>query len=167
MNTFSRVMRFVGLGIRKNLSSLSTVFAKKVSMARFRQYVIVMAALVVATGACLADEVPKFKQGMWEYDKTLVVNGKELHQKFSRCTDPTDDMREFMKPGALMNCKWGKPTQSGNRYTLNSMCENGTHKEIVRIVKSDSSYDEISDDFGLKTRMKQTLLARRTGNCIK
>lgn len=136
-------------------------------MARFRQYVIVMATLLVANGACLADDVPKFKQGLWEYAKTLVINGKELHQKFSRCTDPSDDMREFMKPGALMNCKWGKPVQSGNRYTLTSVCENGTHKETVRIVKSDSSFEEISEDFGLKTRMKQTVLAHQTGDCTR
>lgn len=137
-------------------------------MSRFRQCVLVMAIFVVANGAGFADDVPKFKHGMWEYDKTLVINdGKELHQKVSRCTDPTDDMREFMKPGSLMGCKWRKPTQLGNQYTSTSTCENGTSKKIVRIVKSDSSYEEISEDFGRKTHMKQTVFAHRTGNCKK
>lgn len=133
-----------------------------------RQRMIAVATLIMSHGACLADEVPKFKKGMWEYDKTLAINnGKELHQKVSRCDDPTDDMREFMKPGSFMGCKWDKPARSGNRYTSNSVCENGNSKKIVRIVKSDSSYEEISEDFARKTHMKQTVLAHRTGNCKK
>lgn len=137
-------------------------------MPMFRQCLIAIAALALANGVCIADDVPKFKRGMWEYDKTLVINnGKELHQKDSRCTDPADEWRGFMTPGSLMGCKWDKPTQSGNQYTSTSTCENGTSKKIVRIVKSDSSYEEISEDFGTKNHMKETVLAHRTGNCVR
>jgi hypothetical protein len=132
-----------------------------------RPYLVAVAILVVAQGTCLADDVPKFKRGVWEYDSTLVVNGKELHQKVSRCIDPTDDMREFMKPGSLMGCKWDKPARSGNQYTSTSVCENGTSKKIVRIVKGDSSYEETSEDFAKKNHMKETVLAHRTGDCVR
>lgn len=137
-------------------------------MSMMRLRIIVVIALVVVSGSGIADEVPKFKPGKWEYSKTLVINnGKELHQKVSRCEDPTSEMREFMQAGSMMGCKWDKPLRSGNQYTSLSACNNGNTKKIIRIIKSDSAYDEMSEDAGKKIHMKQTIIARRIGDCKK
>ncbi len=118
---------------------------------------------VVAAG----EEVPTFRKGMWEYEKTLVINGKEMTKKVSQCTDPTNEINGTLTPMNLGNCKSSPAEKHGNQYKISTNCGPGNDSHIVITVESDSKYTEINEGTLGKVKSTETTIARRVGDCKK
>ncbi len=118
---------------------------------------------VVAAG----EEAPTFRKGMWEYEKTLVINGKEMTKKVSQCTDPTNEINGTLTPMNLGNCKSSAAEKQGNQYKISTNCGPGNDSHIVITVESNSKYTEINEGTLGKMKSTETTIARRVGDCKK
>ncbi len=124
-----------------------------------------IAVLLLGAGAVQAEDAPAFKKGMWEYDETYVVNGKEMKKKVSKCTNPTNEVSGALTPMNLGNCKSSGLKREGNQYLIASNCGADRHSHVVITVKSDSEYTAVNDGQLGKTHSRQTTFARRVGDC--
>lgn len=130
---------------------------------------VLVLASVLGVSASLApgDEAPTFRKGMWEFEKTLLINGKEITKKVSQCTDPTNEINGTLTPMNLGNCKSSPAQRRGNQYKISTNCGPGNDSHIVINVESDSKYTEVNEGALGKTTSKETTIARRVGDCKK
>ena len=125
-----------------------------------------IAALLFGAGAVQAADTPTFKKGIWEYEETYVVNGKEMKKKkVSRCTNPTNEVGGALTPMNLDSCKSPGLKREGNQYLIATNCGADRHSRVIVTVKSDSEYTELNDSQLGKTHSRQTTFARRVGEC--
>ena len=134
-----------------------------------------VATLAVAIAAPLAraDEPPKFRQGLWEFDRT-APGGQKMHK--TQCTNPTEDMKRqnemIEKSGG---CKISPMQHSGNTYTFSADCNIASpqgglvsfRSTSVMTVESDSAYKIDVTTSGARPGPvgKEQLTARRIGDC--
>lgn len=118
-----------------------------------------------------ADDPPAFRKGMWEFQRTLPgqgAGGKDAEIATKRCLDPTASLKTMGEMMAKQGCKFGTPAVKGNVRTSTSECpvQGGTvTSERVMTVTSDSAYTvHITTTSGGKTS-KETLVAKRLGDC--
>jgi Protein of unknown function (DUF3617) len=71
-----------------------------------------------AVGGAAAVEMPAFRQGMWEYERS--VGGSRFVAK--ECGDPTEDMRAQNASMEKMGCRLSPVGQSGSTYTYTMQC---------------------------------------------
>ena len=134
-----------------------------------------VATLAVAIAAPLAraDEPPKFRQGLWEFDRT-APGGQKMHK--TQCTNPTEDMKrqnEMIEKGG--GCKISPMQHSGNTYTFSADCNIASpqgglvsfRSTSVMTVESDSAYKIDVTTSGARPGPvgKEQLTARRIGDC--
>ena len=134
-----------------------------------------VAALAVAVAAPLAraDEPPKFRQGLWEFDRT-APGAQKMHT--TQCTNPSEDMKrqnEMIEKGG--GCKISPMQNSGNTYTFSADCnitspQGGLvsfRSTSVMTVESDSAYKIETTTSGARPGPmgKEQLTARRVGDC--
>src|SRR5690242_15566695 len=69
--------------------------------------------LVSTTGLASADNWPKFRKGIWQFERTLALTGREFasdedrvvfKREMRRCVDPSEAMRETFRPVSVGNC---------------------------------------------------------------
>jgi len=120
-----------------------------------------------------ADEPPRFRQGMWEFDRT-APGGQKMHT--TQCTNPSDDMKRqnemIEKRGG---CKISPMQQSGNTYTFSADCNMNSpqggmvsfRSTSVMTVENDSAYKiDVTTSAGQPGPMgKEQLTAHRIGDC--
>jgi hypothetical protein len=120
-----------------------------------------------------ADEPPKFRKGLWEFERT--AGGQKMHA--TQCTDPGEDMRrqnEMIEKGG--GCKISPLQRSGNTYSFSADCSMKTPRgdtvsfrsTSVMTVESDSAYkiDVTTSSGGADSPVgKELLTARRVGDC--
>jgi len=135
-------------------------------------FVVISAALCVLAGTGLAEELPKFRQGQWEFERTAA--GQKMHT--TQCTTPNEDMKRqnemIEKRGG---CKMSPLQHKGNTYTFSADCSMSTPQgpvafksTSVMTVESDSAYKiEVSTSGGPGPGGKELLTARRIGDCTK
>ena len=135
-------------------------------------------ALVATVGLAAAlparaDEPPRFRQGMWEFDRT-APGGQKMHT--TQCTNPSDDMKRqnemIEKRGG---CKISPTQHSGNTYTFSADCNMNSpqggmvsfRSTSVMTVESDSAYKiDVTTSAGQPGPTgKEQLTARRIGDC--
>jgi hypothetical protein len=112
-----------------------------------------------------ADELPKFRQGKWIFNRTLSGQSREMR----RCIDPNEDL--LLRGG----CKISSVKKSGNIYTFTALCtvkspsgtEESTSSTVTLDVKSDSFYQVVSERMVQGNTVKDYLDARRLGDCDK
>lgn len=125
-------------------------------------------AVINSGPRCFADDVyPTFRKGLWQVDDTMEINGKSIKHPRTKCMDPTDEVRGKLTPGNAFGCVTGVPKKIGNRYEIVTTCT-GTivgHTNRVITVESDNAYTDISDQQLGKAKAKETLIARRIGDC--
>lgn len=146
-------------------------------MRYFTNAILLLAAFGLATGSaiCRAEETqtPKFRQGLWEFDRT-APGAQKMHT--TQCTNPSDDMKRqnemIEKRGG---CKISPVQRSGNTYTFSADCnmpspQGGVvsfRSTSVMTVESDSAYKvEVTTSAGQPGPTgKEVLTARRIGDC--
>ena len=129
-------------------------------------------SLVVFCGIVIAsDDLPAFRQGMWKLTRTVAGKLVETH----RCTNPGDDMKRQNAMLQKAGCTFSPVRRSGNTYTFDTDCAlNGprgggmtSHTTTVMIVEGDSAYRLEVTGTQDGAPMKETLVARRDGDCVR
>ncbi|HUJ18336.1 MAG TPA: DUF3617 family protein [Nitrospirota bacterium] len=116
-----------------------------------------------------AEDLPVFRQGMWEFQRTAGQQ-KMVNKK---CTSPTEDMKQQNAMLANMGCRVSPLTKKGNAYTFTAECaaegsaggQVNSHTTTVVTVESDSAYTVQVDGTINDRPTKELLAARRIGDC--
>ena len=139
-------------------------------------FAIALLITVLATAAWIADlqaqQWPVLKQGMWEFVRTMQPPGggapKTVTSK--RCTDPAADMQRQNATLAKSGCTISEPVKSGNTYTFTAACKimgMTSNTKSTLVVESDSAYTLTVEGTTDGEPTKETMKARRTGDCSK
>jgi hypothetical protein len=126
-------------------------------------------ALLAATTAAAADDLPAFRKGQWEFERTIEAGGgKKQTIKSSRCLAPTEDMKAQNERLAKAGCKFTPVTRSGSNYTFGSQC---TIQGIVAnstttiTPEGDSAYRLVVEGITAGEKTRDVLVAKRVGDC--
>ncbi len=148
---------------------------KSSSVGRRRVLVIAAAvALFAATPACLAYEGPTFRIGLWKFERTLEIDGKETNRlqtsglliarEMTRCVDPTSAMKAAFTAFGVCKTKDVRKTDGG--YVFQKICGRLAPIETQIDVKGDSAYTEINQGNMGKISSKEIMVAQRVGDCL-
>jgi hypothetical protein len=138
--------------------------------------VVVMGYGMAASAVVKAEEFtgPSFRKGMWQFERTLEYSGPSLQpphilgrQEMTRCVDPTEAMKETFKPLSVGACHSVKPEKLDNRYVFSLRCDYLGPVRTVIEVEGDAAYTEINELTVGKFPRKDTVIARRVGDCEK
>lgn len=131
---------------------------------------VLCAAVAAVSSFTLADELPTFKPGLWEFKRTVedARIGQPTHLEDKRCIDPGAEMRRTNDMLAQQGCKVTPFVRSGGEYRFTSTCQiQGKRYEShsVITVESDSAYRVVITGSGAGSASKETLVAKRAGDC--
>lgn len=132
---------------------------------------LILPVIVLLAGIAAADEIPALRPGMWEFTRTLIpVSGKPQTMSDKICADPTAEMKRQNVLLTKAGCKFTPVQKKGKSYIFQAACTiQGVAGEstTAMTVESDSAYRlEIETRQG-KRRSRETLTARRVGDCPK
>lgn len=128
---------------------------------------MVSSALVLTDIRSFAEDYPSFRKGMWQLDDTMEINGKSIKHPTKRCMDPTTTVQATLEPKTAFGCVTEPPKRTGNRYHSLTKCSGAMVGSTERVitVESDSAYTDISVQKLGKMNGKETLIAKRIGDC--
>ena len=129
--------------------------------------------LGLAPQALQAEELPSFRRGLWEFQRTMDMGGGEKTLSSRRCTEPGEDMRRQNGMFAKAGCKVSPVDRRGSVYSFVADCRGSGMGDVVSqsvvTVESDTAYTveiESSGEVGPGGgKRKETLKARRVGDC--
>jgi hypothetical protein len=132
-------------------------------------------AIVAAAPACLADDGPTFRSGLWKFERTLETDGQTtnrlqdddlpIKREVTRCVNPTPAVKsEFT---TLVSCKPRDIQKMDGRYVVERVCGGRSPIKTEIDVISDSAYTEINEGNIGKMSTKETVVARRIGDCLR
>jgi hypothetical protein len=127
--------------------------------------------LVAVSAPALADDLPAFKPGMWEFKRTIEgqgAGGKPQNLENRKCADPTADMKKMNDMLARQGCKFSAISRSGSTYSFSSDCRiQGTQYQSRSVIMADggSAYRVEVTSTGAGPATKELLVARRIGEC--
>lgn len=132
---------------------------------------VLAGAALFMTVASRAEEPPAFRQGLWQFDRT--VGGQKLQSK--ECTNPSEDMQQQNAMLTKGGCTFTPSTRSGKTYTFSAECTIKppagapvtARSTSVMTVDSDSAYKVEITTTGAGTSTNEVLIARRVGDCAK
>jgi hypothetical protein len=118
-----------------------------------------------------AVELPTFKPGMWQYQRTTMVagaRGKPANTTVRKCSDPNKEIRDKRAQMKEKGCQFAPMSREGSHYRSTFMCpvKGGslTMSEVIT-VKGDSSYQEAHESRYGKQVTHTTIVATRVGEC--
>ncbi len=125
-----------------------------------------LATLATAAGA---QELPSFRKGMWEFNRTIDGGaGKTQTLTTKKCASPTDDMRKQNEMLVKAGCKFSPATKSGASYSFTSQCNikgvSAQSKSVIS-VDGDSAYKVNVESQQGGQNTKELLVAKRIGDC--
>jgi hypothetical protein len=137
-----------------------------------------IAIVVIGCGSAGAEEFagPSFRSGMWEFERTLEHTGSlptlpqatfSTKQQVARCVDPTEAMKETFRASSIGGCQSVKPRKLDNRYVFTLRCDFSGPVRTEIEVESDAAYTEINEHTVGKFLRRETVIARRVGDCEK
>ena len=132
-------------------------------------------ALLTAMPACLANDRPTFRSGLWKFERTLEADGKptnrlptsglSIDREMTRCVDPTSALKAEFTPSHFGACKTRNVRKTGDGYVVQRTCDGAGPIETQIDVKNDSAYTEINQGSIGKIPTKETVVAQRVGDC--
>src|SRR5438477_9989001 len=137
-------------------------------------YTLTTAGIYISlAGITQAQDLPIFRQGMWEFNRTIestTNSGKPQSTKDNRCTNPTDDMKKQKEMLSKLGCKVSSANNDNKTYSFSAECkiQNTTvQTKSVITVENDAAYNiRVESQTGGQIT-KEQLQARRTGDCTK
>lgn len=132
--------------------------------------------LVFTAGLANADDWPKFRKGVWQFERTLAFAGPTregpldeervvLKQEMRRCVDPSEAMKEIFRPVSVGNCHSKRAERVANKYVFALRCDYMGPVRTTIDVESDAAYTETNElEVGLLPRT-DTVIARRIADC--
>ena len=138
------------------------------SVTRIKRGSLLLGSLLAATLTAAAAELPEFRQGMWEYERTAGGNRYEAKE----CGDPGQSMRATNISLERLGCRSSPVTHEGSTYTFTTECAiklpSGVYSSStssVLTVESDSAYRlEVRATRQGRTT-EETIVARRVADC--
>jgi hypothetical protein len=124
----------------------------------------------------VAEEWPKFRKGVWQFDRTLELTGNPaggvenrvlIKHQMTRCVDPTEAMRETFKPSAVGNCQSKPPARMANKYVFSLRCDYMGPVRTMINVESDAAYTETNELKVGPLPRTETVIARRIAECSR
>jgi hypothetical protein len=118
----------------------------------------------------MAAALPKFEPGLWQFRRTLFNQGADKPQvtEVTKCTDPTNDIRQKMESLGGKSCQFSPPRQVQDHYVSNWVCQtpNGPVRfHDVLTVNDATSYVDVSEAQMAQRITRSRLEARRLGDC--
>jgi hypothetical protein len=129
-----------------------------------------LAALALAAPGLAAD-YPVFRQGLWEFNRTMqaqAAGAKAQSVATKRCVDPTADMKRQNDMLSKQGCTLSPVTAKGNVYTFTSECRmQGLSMRSTSVItaESDTAYTLQVSSSGSEGASQEKLVARRIGDC--
>ena len=74
--------------------------------------------LLATPGAASADDLPSFRQGLWEYQR---VDGASRYAA-TECLDPGEELRRQQAGLQKLGCKLSPTTHAGSTWTYSAEC---------------------------------------------
>ena len=126
-------------------------------------------ALLLFGAASYAEEPPAFRQGLWQFDRT--VGGQKLQTR--ECTNPTEQLKQQNALLTRSGCKLTPTQRSENIYTFTAECTINApggasvtaRATSAMTVESDDTYKVEISTTGAGTSTNESLVARRIGDC--
>lgn len=137
-------------------------------MARVGRASLLLGSLLGATLAAAAPDMPLFRRGMWEYERTAGGNRYAAKE----CGNPAQAMRANNASLEKIGCRFSPATHEGSTYTFTSECAiklpSGVYSSSTRsvlTVQSDSAYRlEVRETRQGRTT-EETVVAHRVADC--
>jgi hypothetical protein len=129
------------------------------------------AAWILVSGSARADDPPAFRQGLWQFDRT--VGEQKLQTR--ECISPSEELRRQNEMLSRKGCKLTPTERAGDVYTFTAECTIdapgaapvSARSTSVMTVESDSGYRVEITTTGAGTSTQESLIARRIGDCAK
>ena len=121
----------------------------------------------------LADPWPTLRSGMWEYKRTMVRSdrpGKPIVITKRKCGNPAEDMKRQNAQFTAAGCQCSPVRQVGNTYTFTTQCSMAGMRVQSRstlTVENPGAYRLFVESREGGGTSKETLIARRVGDCAK
>jgi hypothetical protein len=118
-----------------------------------------------------AAELPPFRKGMWEFNRTVDgqgPGGKPATMTNKKCTDPSADMKRMNDMLSKQGCKFSARSAKANVYSFSSECQMqgiSMQSQSIVTVESDSAYTVQVTGSGGGRSTKELLVAKRVGDC--
>jgi len=134
-----------------------------------------LAAVLALTLAAVAfaDPWPTLRSGMWEYQRTMVRSaqpGKPIVVTKRKCGNPAEDMKRQNAQLTAAGCRFSPVRKAGNVYTFTSQCSMAgiqVQSRSTLTVESPDAYHLFVESREGGETSKETLIARRMGDCAK
>jgi len=128
-------------------------------------------ALLLFGAASQAEDPPPFRQGLWQFDRT--VGGQKLQTQ--ECTNPTEQAKQQNALLTRSGCKFTPTQRAENTYTFTAECTISApagasvtaRSTSAMTVESDSAYKVDISTTGAGTSTNEVLVAHRVGDCPK
>lgn len=144
-----------------------------------------ISAWAIFVSACLfpaasqAQGWPVFRQGNWLFERSISAVGGasgakgampnavwvRVEPRVTRCVDPTESMKATFRPTTVGNCRSAQAVKRGKSYFFAQRCDYLGPVKTVIAVESDSSYTEVNEQITGPSRKRDTVVARRIGDC--
>lgn len=139
---------------------------------------LLSAGFLAASGLASAEDLPAFRQGLWEFNRSIDGASAPADRKkltVRKCVDPREDMKTQNAMLAKAGCKFSPMKQMGNTYRFSADCTiqgaGRSTSRSVMTVDSDSAYTVKVESEGTKggktVRTSEVLSAKRLGDCAK
>ncbi len=130
---------------------------------------LALAILLVATpGISPAEDVPAFRQGLWEYQRAADGNTYGA----SECLDPGEELKRQQTTLQKIGCKLSPTTHAGSTWTYSADCTvklpSGAmsfSKTSVLTADSDTAYQVETRTTGKTGTTSQVISAHRVADC--
>jgi hypothetical protein len=126
--------------------------------------------IALSEGLAHADDLPTFRSGMWEFNRTMEGGNQGKAQTITnkKCTNPSEDMKRQNEMLSKSGCKFSPIARSGNTYNFTSDCTMqgiSAQGKTALSVENDSAYTVNIETRQGKQVTRETLNARRIGEC--
>jgi Protein of unknown function (DUF3617) len=132
-------------------------------------------ALLATSSASFPYDGPTFRSGLWKFERTLETDGKPndrlqtsglpIDRQMTRCVDPTLELKAEIAPPPAGGCTTKDLRKTNDGYVFQKIC-GGTAPIRTEInVEGDSAYTLVHEGSIGKIPTKETVVARRVGDC--
>jgi predicted secreted protein len=126
--------------------------------------------LLAAPGAASAEDMPSFRQGLWEYQRTAGTN----RYAATECIDPGEDLRRQQTVLQKLGCKLAPTTRAGSTWTYGADCTVQLPSGFVAFstaslltADSDVAYQVETRTTRRGATATETITAHRVADCAK
>jgi hypothetical protein len=124
--------------------------------------------VVAAPGPVRADDVPSFRQGLWEYER-----GSGGHKyAATECLDPGEELRRQQIALQKMGCTLSPTTRAGSTWSYSADCTVKMPSGAMKFSRSSALTADSDNAYQVETRttnqrgtVSEVITARRVADC--